>query len=144
MLLKIIFYIVALASGIVLSLEGAVYGELGKTVGELESSFYNFFAGSIIYILLVTFFGKGNVTNAFKTPKWYLLGGLFAVIYLTILVFSIPSVGVGISMIAVVVGQMLASMIIEHFGWLGSKKVSISKKRILSLLFMLVALFLIY
>jgi len=141
---KTIFYLVALFSGIALSMEGAIYGELGKIIGQFESSFYNFFVGTILLTLIVLFFGKGNLTYTFKVPKWYLLGGLLGLIYLTVLVFGIPKVGVGISMIAVVVGQMIMSMIIEHFGWLGSAKKSITKKRSLAIVFMLVALIFIY
>ncbi|PGX74010.1 DMT family transporter [Priestia megaterium] len=141
---KTIFYLVALFSGIALSMEGAIYGELGKIIGQFESSFYNFFVGTILLTLIVLFFGKGNLTHTFKVPKWYLLGGLLGLIYLTVLVFGIPKVGVGISMIAIVVGQMIMSMIIEHFGWLGSAKKSITKKRSLAIVFMLVALIFIY
>ncbi|MGE7218827.1 DMT family transporter [Priestia koreensis] len=141
---KIIFYVLALIAGMLLSTEGAIYGELGKIIGKFESSFYNFFVGSIILFLIIMFFGKGELSQTFKVPRWYLLGGIFGVGYLSILVFGIPKVGVGISMIAVVVGQMIASILIEHFGWMGSKKRKITPKRGLAILFMLVALFFIY
>ncbi|ERN53795.1 hypothetical protein A33I_09965 [Alkalihalophilus marmarensis DSM 21297] len=45
-------YLLALIAGAALSFEGAIYGELGKTIGKLETSFYNFFVGSIILGLL--------------------------------------------------------------------------------------------
>ncbi|MDH2363309.1 DMT family transporter, partial [Priestia megaterium] len=50
---KTIFYLVALFSGIALSMEGAIYGELGKIIGQFESSFYNFFVGTILLTLIV-------------------------------------------------------------------------------------------
>ncbi|AZB41035.1 DMT family transporter [Bacillus sp. FJAT-42376] len=141
---KIIFYLAALLSGMALTIEGAIYGELGKVIGKLESSFYNFAAGSILLFILVLFFGKGDLNKTFKVPKWYLLGGLFCVIYLTALIFGIPEVGVGISMIAVIAGQMMASIIIEHFGWLGSVRRRITNKRISAIIIMMIALFFIY
>ncbi|TGA98973.1 DMT family transporter [Sporolactobacillus shoreae] len=141
---KAIFYLVALISGTALSLEGAIYGELGKIIGQFESSFYNFFVGSILLTLIVLFFGRGKLSHTLSMPRWYLLGGLFGVSYLTILVFGVPKVGVGISMIAVVAGQMIMSMFIEHFGWLGSVKNRITRRKVLAIVCMLGALIVIY
>jgi len=46
--MRYIAYIFALFAGVALSFEGAIYAELGKNIGKLETSFYNFFMGSII------------------------------------------------------------------------------------------------
>ncbi|WP_182102535.1 DMT family transporter [Niallia taxi] len=141
--MRYIFYVLALLAGAALSFEGAIYAELGKTIGQLETSFYNFFMGSIIMGLLWLFFGKGKLSYAVEAPKWTLLGGLLGVVYLTAIVISVPFVGVGISMVAVIIGQLIMSMIIEHFGWLGSKKTKINKEKIFAVLSMIIALILI-
>ncbi|MGG0738882.1 DMT family transporter [Niallia taxi] len=141
--MRYIFYVLALLAGAALSFEGAIYAELGKTIGQLETSFYNFFMGSIIMGLLWLFFGKGRLSYAVEAPKWTLLGGLLGVVYLTAIVVSVPFVGVGISMVAVIIGQLIMSMIIEHFGWLGSKKTKINKEKIFAVLSMIIALILI-
>lgn len=138
--MKIVYYVLALLAGIALSVEGAIYGELGNFVGKLESSFYNFFAGTIIIGLIVLFFGKGSLGYTFRAPKWTLLGS----IYLTILIISIPLVGVGLAMISVIIGQMIASMVIEHYGWLGSPKRPINRDKLTASALMLVALFFIF
>lgn len=142
--MKLWVYIVALVAGAFLSIEGAIYGELGNSVGKLESSFYNFFVGTIIISIVLLFLGKGSLSYAFKAPKWQLTGGLLGIIYLTILIVSIPVVGVGLSMISVIIGQMVMSMIIEHKGWLGSRKSKINKEKFGAIILMLVALILIF
>lgn len=136
-------YVLALIAGAALSFEGAIYGELGKTIGQLETSFYNFFMGSIIMVLLWIFFGKGKLSYVSKAPKWTLLGGLLGVIYLTSIVVSVPFVGVGITMVAVIIGQLVMSMVIEHNGWLGSKKTRINKEKIFAVISMMIALILV-
>ncbi|UQZ37332.1 hypothetical protein C2I18_01120 [Paenibacillus sp. PK3_47] len=141
--MRYISYVLALLAGAALSFEGAIYGELGKSIGELETSFYNFLAGSIIMGLLWIFFGKGKLSHVMEAPKWTLLGGILGVVYLTSIVISVPFVGVGITMAAVIIGQMVMSMIIEHYGWLGSRKIKINKYKILALLSMVAALVLI-
>ncbi|SDQ05617.1 DMT family transporter [Virgibacillus salinus] len=142
--MRYISYILALLAGAALSFEGALYGELGKTIGKLETSFYNFFVGSIILGLLWLFFGKGKLSYAVEAPKWTLLGGVLGVVYLTSIVISVPFVGVGITMVAVIIGQLVMSMVIEHYGWLGSKKSRINKEKILAIISMIIALVLVY
>ena len=141
--MRFIFYIFAYLAGAALSFEGAIYAELGKTIGQIETSFYNFFMGSIIMGLLWLFFGKGRISYTLEAPKWALLGGLLGVVYLTSIVVSVPFVGVGITMVAVIIGQLVMSMTIEHFGWLGSKKNKINKEKIYAVISMIIALILI-
>jgi bacterial/archaeal transporter family-2 protein len=136
-------YILALLAGTALSFEGAIYGELGKSIGQLETSFYNFFMGSIIMGLLWVFFGKGKLSYVVEAPKWSLLGGILGVVYLTSIVVSVPFVGIGITMVAVIIGQLVMSMVIEHFGWLGSQKSRINKEKIFAVISMVIALVLV-
>ncbi|WP_411344151.1 DMT family transporter [Paenibacillus sp. WLX1005] len=137
---KLIFYIIAIFTGSLLSLEGALYGKLGEQVGTLETDFYNFFMGAIISLILLIFFGRGNLKQITTFPKWNLIGGVLGVTYLLTLVIGVPIVGVGVSMIAIVVGQMVTSMLIDHFGWLGSTRKRIGSKRVAALILMLAAL----
>ena len=141
--MRYLSYILALLAGAALSFEGAIYGELGKTIGQLETSFYNFFMGSIIMGLLWLFFGKGKLSYAVEAPKWSLLGGVLGVIYLTAIVISVPFVGVGITMVLVIIGQLVMSMVIEHYGWLGSKQTRINKEKVFAVISMCIALILI-
>ena len=136
-------YILALLAGTALSFEGAIYGELGKSIGQLETSFYNFFMGSIIMGLLWVFFGKGKLSYVVEAPKWSLLGGILGVVYLTSIVISVPFVGIGITMVAVIIGQLVMSMVIEHYGWLGSQKSRINKEKIFAVISMVIALVLV-
>ncbi|GGO04523.1 DMT family transporter [Saccharibacillus kuerlensis] len=141
--MRYIYYLLALMAGAALSFEGAIYAELGKSVGQIETSFYNFLMGTVIMGLLLLFFGKGDLPHVLKAPKWSLLGGVLGVVYLTSIVVSVPFVGVGTTMVAVIIGQMIMSMVIEHYGWLGSERTGVNKEKVLAVLSMTVALLLI-
>lgn len=137
-------YLLALISGILMSFQGAIYGQLGLRIGQLETSLYNFMTGSVLLALFWLFFGKGKLSEVTRVPKWTLLGGGFGVIYLTFLVLSVPYVGVGISMVALIIGQLAMSMVIEHLGWLGSSQVRINREKMLAIGCMVIAIILIY
>ncbi|MCY7834340.1 DMT family transporter, partial [Bacillus spizizenii] len=70
-------------------------------------------------------------------------GGGHGCCLLTSIVVSVPFVGVGITMVAVIIGQLVMSMVIEHFGWLGSKKTRVNKEKIFAVISMIIALILI-
>ncbi|MCM3742277.1 DMT family transporter [Oceanobacillus luteolus] len=142
--MRYIAYILALLGGILLSIQGAVYGQLGQVIGQLETNFYNFFVASILLGLLWLFFGKGNMSKITKVPKWTLVGGAFGVVYLSALIISVPYIGVGLAMLALILGQLITSMVIEHFGWLGSRRAKLNKEKIFAIISMLIALVLIY
>ncbi|SUM31015.1 integral membrane protein [Staphylococcus gallinarum] len=127
-----------------LSIEGSIYAVLGDHIGKLESSLYNFAVGSIILAIALLFLGKGSLSYTVRAPKWELTGGLLGVVYLTVLVFAIPVIGVGLAMGSVVVGQMIMSAIIEHYGLLGSEKKPLRIEKIIAIILMIIALTLIY
>lgn len=142
--MRLFYYLLALLGGAALSLEGAIGSALGETIGELESTFYIFFMGSIILGLITLFFGKGNLMKTAGIPRWQLLGGILGTTYLTLIFIAVPYIGVGTAMFSVIIGQMIMSMTIEHFGWLGSKQVKMTRNRILSIICMFIALILIF
>lgn len=142
--MKVFIYIIAILAGSVLSFESAIYGKLGENIGQLETSFYNFLMGTLILGILVLFFGKGEMSFVPKAPKWSLLGGILGVIYLTVIVVSVPFVGVGITTTAVIIGQLIMSMVVEHFGWLGIERTRVNKEKIFAVIAMVIALILIY
>lgn len=141
---KLIFYIIAIIAGVFLSTEGAINAVLGNQIGKLESSLYTFIIGSIILGVALLFLGKGKLSYAVSAPKWELTGGILGVTYLTALVISIPLIGTGLAMGSVVVGQMVMSAVIEHFGLLGSEKHPLRMEKIVAIVLMIIALALIY
>ena len=48
-MMRLIFYVLALLAGAALSFEGAIYAELGKSIGQLETSFYNFLSVQLLW-----------------------------------------------------------------------------------------------
>lgn len=140
---KVLVYLAAFAAGISLSIEAAIGGALGENIGELESTYYIFIIGTMATFLLTLFFGKGDLTQTFKVPKWNLLGGALGVVYLALLVISVTLIGVGVSVTAVIIGQIIMSIIIEHFGLLGTAKKKVNRNTIAAIVLLTASLFLV-
>ena len=142
--MKVLFYLLAFIAGVSLSIEGAIGGTMGENIGEIETTFYMFMIGFMTVTLITLFFGKGDLSQTFKVPKWKLLGGSLGSFYNLMLVISVPVIGVGLAVIAALFGQIAMSALIEHKGWLGSSTIKFSKNKGIAIALLALSLFLVY
>ncbi len=136
-----IFPFVVLA-GMGLSVEAGLLGPLGEEIGHMWATLGIFAVGS----LLLTFgliFGRPRLSLMFKQPRWQLTGGILGPIYVIALTIATPHIGVGLTMVGILLGQIATSLVIDHWGLLGSRKRRVDQYRIAALVAVLAALWLI-
>jgi transporter family-2 protein len=85
-------------------------------------------------------FSPRNSPSFFAQPSWQLLGGVLGPIYVTILTVATPAIGIAMTMIGILAGQVFKSLIIDHFGLLGTTHRKIDSKRVIALIFITAAL----
>lgn len=134
--------------GMALALEAAFLGPLGKSIGQLSASLSIFLIGIVVFslaMIVLKLTGQRNYLPAlFKQPRWLLTGGLVGFIYTIVLTITTPLVGVGTTMVGILCGQITTSLAIDHFGILGSQRRAIDIYRLLALVLIFIALWLIY
>ena len=54
-----------------------------------------------------------------RIPWWAWSGGLFGAIFIGLGIVLVPQIGAGTFLALLVTGQMLASVIFDHYGWIG-------------------------
>ncbi|AVJ87057.1 PF04657 family protein [Klebsiella pneumoniae 440_1540] len=96
--------------------------------------------GAALTFLLMLFFSPRNSPSFFAQPAWQLLGGVLGPIYVIILTVVTPAIGIAMTMIGILAGQVFKSLIIDHFGLLGTSRRKIDSKRIIALIFIIAAL----
>ncbi|MBS0969687.1 DMT family transporter [Nissabacter archeti] len=129
--------------GMGLSVEAGLLGPLGSEVGHLWATLSIFGVGSALTLLLVLFFGPRNAPSFTAQPAWQLLGGILGPVYVVVLTLTTPVIGLAMTMIAILSGQVAKSVLIDHYGWFGGAKKKIGRERLLALLFIIAALWLI-
>nr|WP_281391678.1 DMT family transporter [Bacillus benzoevorans] len=134
--------LLALIGGMGLAAQGQINGGLGRKIGVIESAFMNFAVGTLVLLLILIFFGNGNISAVTTVPKWQIIGGLLGSFFVLIQVLVVPKIGVSTTFIAVIVGQIILSVIIDHFGLFGGNRFPIDKQKMIAILLMLAALFL--
>ena len=145
---QILMLLLVMLGGMALALEAAFLGPLGESIGHLSASLSIFLIGVLVFSLaMIGLKLAGKPNYVFKLPKqpfWLLTGGLVGFIYTIVLTITTPLVGVGTTMVGILCGQIIASLAIDHFGILGSERRAIDIYRILALVLIIIALWLIY
>ncbi|QLB18215.1 DMT family transporter [Mannheimia granulomatis] len=130
--------------GTLLAIQSAINGKLGASVGVFKSAFLTFSVGALLTALLIFFFEPRYETSLLDVPKWQLLGALMGVPYIIIMVLAVQKIGTATATIAVIFGQLLMSMLIDSFGWLGNAQIPFSYYRLGAVICLGVALYFIY
>lgn len=140
----LLLLVLVVAAGAVLSVQAAINGRLGQTVGVLRSSLVTFSVGTLVTGLLILFFEPAQAVSLLEVPKWQLTGALFGVVYMMVMVGAVPIVGTAVATVAVIVGQLAMGMLIDNFGWLGNTAIELSCSRVLAMLCLALALVFMY
>ncbi|MCA1012460.1 DMT family transporter [Halobacillus halophilus] len=128
--------------GIGVAVQSSVNGGLGQKIGVFEGAFTSFLVGTVVLFLVMLFFGKGNLMNVFQVPKWQLLGGVLGAFFVSTMVLAVPRIGVGAAIFTLISAQLIASSLIDHFGWLGMKQIPLDGQRIAGMALMIIAILL--
>lgn len=129
-----------IAGGMGLSVEAGLLGPLGQEVGDLWATLSIFGVGAALTFLLMLFFSPRNAPSYFSQPGWQLLGGILGPVYVIILTVTTPMIGIALTMIGILAGQVFKSLEIDHYGLFGTPHRKIDRKRLLALVFIIAAL----
>jgi len=84
-----------------------------------------FTIGALVTLALAAtgLFGKGTLSGAASAPWWAWIGGAISVAVVLASVIALPKAGAETVIAATVVGQLVSSAVLDHFGWLGVPKI---------------------
>ncbi|WP_159517755.1 DMT family transporter [Sunxiuqinia indica] len=144
--MKIIYTLIVLIIGCLLAIQGSINTQLTTFLKHpLQGALVNFVVGSICLIGLNLLFRTQTPDwGTLKTAPWHLfVGGVLGAIFVSSVIFFIPKIGVTTVLAASIGGQLIASSIIDHFGFFGLTAQPISPGRIAGILLLMAGVFLI-
>jgi len=99
------------------------------------SGFVSYFVGVACMALLALALRDPipSLAVAGRIPWWAYSGGLFGAIFIGLAIFLVPQLGAATFIVLIVTGQMLASVMCDHFGWLGLAQRSIDLPRLIGI-----------
>lgn len=137
---KIIWIILAFVAGSFLPMQAGMNSRLAKTGGSpIYASMISFSVGVIALIIYILLSSQNISWKGLKdAPSYAWLGGILGAFYVTVIVFTFPKIGPGLTFGLVVAGQLLTSIIMEHFKIMGAQHQPISLGRIGGMFFIVI------
>lgn len=133
-------------AGAILPIQAGFNIQIGKTVQQpVFVAFASFLIGTIalfIYLLAIKFnFNTVSSTQSVSPVFW--TAGILGAFYVASVIIIAPKLGTALTFSLIVGGQMIISLILDHFGLLGFSIKEINWQRVLGVVFLVLGVLLI-
>jgi transporter family-2 protein len=129
-------FLIAAFSGICMAVQGSLNSLLAQKTSLMATTFMVHLLGSLLAVIVIMFRKIPLLSHNWFSVPWYLyLGGLLSIIIISLVALSIPKIGVSNATTAIIIGQVGAAVLIDHFGLLGIERIPWSYWQFLGLVF---------
>ncbi len=141
----LIFMMAGIAAGITTTLQGVINTGLESRTGFAGSVFIvTWVSALVMLVLLIIFPSYSNFKDLPGLKQWYLYaGGLCGIIIISTPVFLIPRIGVTLTIVTMIAGQLLISTIIDHFGLFNFPAIRMNFARFSGIILLIAGVFLV-
>ena len=131
------FILLAMLVGVVLPVQSGVNAQLRSAVGHpLLAAFVSFAVGTVallgLNLALRTPLPPGATIA--RLPWWHWIGGLLGATYIYLAIVLAPRLGAATLVASIVTGQMVTSLILDHYGLIGYPQQTLTPARALGAL----------
>jgi transporter family-2 protein len=126
--------LLAALAGALLPVQAGVNAQLRATLGDpLAATLVSFLIGSVaLGLVMVGARIPLHLAPALgRAPWWHWTGGLLGAVYVALIIVLAPRLGAAALIAAVVAGQMLASLALDHWALVGFEPHPLSVQRLL-------------
>jgi bacterial/archaeal transporter family-2 protein len=134
--MKSAWIIMALLSGAFLPIQGGINSRLGKQIeSPVHASLISFLIGAAALCIYILVTRQQVQWNGLKTAPLYLWsGGFLGAFYVTVIILAFSAIGPALTFGLVVAGQMITSVILDHFNILVAQPHPVNTWKLLGVL----------
>jgi transporter family-2 protein len=128
------FLLLALLAGALLPVQTGVNVQLRAALGEpLAAALVSFMVGTLgLGALVLLLRVPAPIATAWQRSEWWhWIGGLLGAGYIVLAIVIAPRLGAATFIAVVVAGQMLSSLVLDQYGWVGFAEHPVSPLRLL-------------
>jgi transporter family-2 protein len=131
------FLLLALVAGAMMPTQAAINNKMAVTVGSpILAAFISFLVGTIALLVYAVATGVplGDMASAKNATPIAWAGGILGAFFVASAVILVPRIGVAMTFSLIIAGQMLITLVLDHYGFLGLEERPISIPRVLGIL----------
>lgn len=134
----------ALTGGLV-ALQAPINSVLGRAIGTWQAAFVSFAIGTVALAMIAALAtgGLSQIAGIRHVSVIYLTGGLLGAAYITSVLVTVRTLGLGGVTAATIAGQLAISVVVDHFGLLGVAKQPISAAKVAGVVLLSIGTYLV-
>ena len=140
------YLLLALIAGAGLAFQAVINTRLSQALGSpLWASVVQVFVGLVFLAACITVTRQPlpMFAGAGRLPWWIWTGGALGAAYVLSVIVTTRPLGVALMVASVVVGQSVAALVIDHYGWFGAEVHRLSLMRVVGVVLLLAGVLLI-
>ena len=138
--------IIAIIAGFALPVQAGINSSLARVLGSSpQAAVISFLGGLFMMVFLSVCMGHFLPTpkQIMQTPPYLFIGGFLGGIMVITAILLAPKIGAVALVTCLIAGQLICSVILDHYGWVGFKVHPINTMRIVGIFFLLCGIYLI-
>ncbi|MFN4287828.1 MAG: DMT family transporter [Brevundimonas sp.] len=126
-------FIAVIIGGALTALQGPTNARLASATGSaVNAALISFAVGTVALLMLAAVLQtRVDMAATRALPAYAWLGGLYGAVFVVASAYAVPKLGVATTIVLMVAGQMLVSLVLDHFGAMGVPRQPISPLRVL-------------
>jgi bacterial/archaeal transporter family-2 protein len=125
------YVVFALLAGAMLPIQFGINAQLANWVGgSVRAALVSFVVGAAGLLVAALFAARGWPDRAGDAPWWVWIGGLLGAFYVLGSIVTAPKLGAATLVALILAGQAIASLLVDHYGWVGFEEHPVSALRI--------------
>ena len=134
----------ALTGGLV-ALQAPINSVLGRAIGTWQAAFVSFAIGTVALAMIAALAtgGLSQIAGVRHVSVIYLTGGLLGAAYITSVLVTVRTLGLGGVTAATIAGQLAISVVVDHFGLIGVAKQPISAAKVAGVVLLSIGTYLV-
>jgi bacterial/archaeal transporter family-2 protein len=129
-----LYLFVAFVTGAAIAVQALANSRLRFALGTpVWAAIAQFIVGlaALVAIAVVTRQPAPDAGGLSRMPWWGWVGGAIGGLFITVSIVLTPRLGTAVTLATMTVGQLLAALVLDHYGWLGAPVIRLSLPRVL-------------
>ena len=116
----LISILLALVGGVGVAMQAPTNAALSRAGGSVVlAALISFAVGTVILATIWLSQRSGNLSDLKTAPAWAWVGGAYGAYFVCVAAFVAPRLGLGAMLTLMIAGQLIAALLLDHFGLLG-------------------------
>lgn len=140
---NLLLIVLMAAGGVAVAVQPSINARLAEKTGYIQAATISFAVGTLILLIISLLTSQGSLRRAGEAEWWQLSGGMFGAFFVTMTIVGVPRIGTTAVLALTIASQLVAGLLMDHFGLFGMRGIPLDFKRGFGVLLLLVGVALI-